>query len=120
MRIKILVAVTAVSLFLLFFGTVPAQSGNEKSGESGTKDARERLGDAVSLSDAQKSALKSILSKYNASTLTAVDAKAIHRAFRDAGIRGGPSLNEAVRSAGFDPFKLRDLDPPPDKKGQGE
>ena len=84
------------------------------------RDARERPDDAVSLTDAQKSALKSILSKYNTSTVTAVDAKAIHKAFSAAGIRGGACLNEAVMSAGFDPDKLRDLDPPPDRKSRGE
>ena len=117
MRINILATAMAVIMCLLFSGTVPAQNGNEKSGGPGTRDAREKPGEAVSLTDAQKSALKSILSKYNASTLTAVDAKAIHSAFRDAGIRGGPGINEAVRSAGFDPDKLRDLDPPPGKEG---
>ena len=52
--------------------------------------------------------------------MTAVDAKAIHKAFSDAGIRRGAGLNEAVTAAGFDPDKLRDLDPPPDRKSRGE
>ena len=79
-----------------------------------------RQGDAASLTDEQKAAVKSILSKYSASSLTADDAKAIHRAFRDAGVRPGPGLHEAVTSAGFDPEKLKELDPPPDRKGGGE
>ena len=40
-------------------------------------------------------------------------AKAIHEAFRAAGIHGGAALNDAVKAAGFDPDKLRDLAPPP-------
>jgi Spy/CpxP family protein refolding chaperone len=64
------------------------------------------------LTDQQKVSIKSILAKYDASTLTADDAKAIHRALRDAGLRNGPELNDAVKEAGFDPDKLRDLDPP--------
>lgn len=49
----------------------------------------------------------------NANTLTADDARAIHESFRQAGLRGGPALNDAVKAAGFDPDKLRDLAPPP-------
>lgn len=64
------------------------------------------------LTDKQKAKVKSILSKYEASSLTADDAKAIHRAFRDAGLQNGPELNDAVKEAGFDPETLRDLDPP--------
>gem|GEM_PF-1292690 len=120
MRKKYLAAVMAVSMSILFSGAVPAQGGDDKSGYPRMSDARERPSDAVSLTDAQKSALKSILSKYITSTLTAVDAKAIHKAFSAAGIRGGAGLNEAVISAGFDPDKLRDLDPPPDRKSRGE
>ena len=120
MRKTILAAVMAVSMCLLFSGAVPAQSGNDSKGALKMKAAGERRGDAASLTDEQKATVKSILSKYNASTLTADDAKAIHRAFRDAGVRPGPGLHEAVTSAGFDPKKLRELDPPPDRKGGGE
>ena len=38
----------------------------------------------------------------------------------ETGTRGGPGLNKAVISAGFDSDKLRDLDPPPDRKSRGE
>ena len=65
------------------------------------------------LTDAQKDQVKAILSKYDANTLTADQAKAIHEAFRQAGLRGGPALNDTVKAAGFDPDKLRDLAPPP-------
>ena len=86
------------------------------------------------LTAAQVEQIKTILSKYDASTLTVEQAKAIHEAFRQAGVHGGPVLNDAVKAAGFDPDKLRDLDPPPgqdnregdrlqgaeDKRGLGE
>lgn len=62
--------------------------------------------------------VKTILSKYDANTLTADKARAIHEAFRQAGLRGGPALNEAVKAAGFDPDKLRDLAPPPEHGGK--
>ena len=115
---KILLAIVmAAGICLLFSGAVPAQSRDDKQGAPVMKDARERPGDGASLTEQQKAAVKSILSKYTASSVTADDAKAIHRAFRDAGLKGGPGLNEAVTSAGFNSDKLRDLDPPPNMKG---
>lgn len=60
--------------------------------------------------------VKAILGKYDAATLTADQAKVIHEAFRQVGIHGGPAENEAVKAAGFDPGKLRDLDPPPSSR----
>jgi Spy/CpxP family protein refolding chaperone len=76
--------------------------------------------DSQPLTDQQKEQVKSIVSKYNASSLTAEDAKAIHRAFREAGLRNGPELNDAINEAGFDPDKLRDLDPPRGGQRQGD
>ncbi len=73
-----------------------------------------------SLTTEQKARVKSILSRYNANTLTADQAKAIHAELRQAGIPGGPAENEAVKAAGFDPEKLRDLDPPPAQAGGRE
>ena len=64
------------------------------------------------LTDAQVQQVKDILAKYDASALTVAQAKAIHEAFRAAGLHGGPALNAAVKAAGFDPDKLRDLAPP--------
>ncbi len=110
----------AAGMCLIFFGAAPAQNRDDSRGAFMIKDGLERPGDSASLTDAQKAAVKSIFSKYNASTLTANDAKAIHRAFRDAGLKSGPGLNEAVTSAGFNSDKLRDLDPPPDMKGRGQ
>jgi phosphatidylethanolamine-binding protein (PEBP) family uncharacterized protein/Spy/CpxP family protein refolding chaperone len=67
------------------------------------------------LTEAQKAQAKAILSKYNPMTLTAEQAKAIHEAFRQAGLRGGPAMADTIKAAGFDPDRLRDLAPPPDR-----
>ncbi len=68
----------------------------------------------------QKGTIKTILLKYKASTLTAADAKAIHEQFRAAGIHDGPETRECILASGFDPEKLRTLDPPksPDNNGR--
>ncbi|MEI6810180.1 MAG: hypothetical protein WCN95_15790, partial [bacterium] len=102
----------------------------ENNRESRNDDRRpphgeDRAGKSETITDAQKEQVKAILSKYDASTLTADQAKAIHEAFRQAGLRGGPSMADAIRDAGFDPDKLRDLAPPPGQgqgqgKGQGQ
>jgi hypothetical protein len=118
MKKKVFAAVLAAGICFLFSAVAPAQNKDDSKGASVIKDARERPGDAASLTDAQKAAVTSILSKYKASTLTAADAKAIHNAFRDAGLKSGPGLNQAVTAAGWNPDKLRDLDPPPDMKGR--
>jgi hypothetical protein len=62
----------------------------------------------------QVARVQAILKAYKPATLDADSAKAIHRAFRDAGIRPGPGLRSAIEAAGFDPRRLHDLDPPPD------
>jgi Spy/CpxP family protein refolding chaperone len=72
------------------------------------------------LTDQQKAQVKSILSKYTPSSLTADDAKAIHRAFRDAGLPNGPDLNNAMKEAGFDPETMKKLDPPPGRPRQDD
>jgi hypothetical protein len=69
-------------------------------------------GNTQTLTPAQVSAIKTILSKYNASKLTAADARAIHEKFREAGLHAGPETRDAIVAAGFDPEKLRTLDPP--------
>ncbi len=71
-----------------------------------------------SLIDAQKAKVKEILGGYTADNLTAEQAKAIHKSFREAGLRGGPAMNEAIRDAGFDPDRLRDLAPPRGDRAQ--
>jgi Spy/CpxP family protein refolding chaperone len=71
------------------------------------------------LTPEQTATIKNILSKYNASTLSAADARVIHEKFRASGIHAGPETRDAIISAGFDPDKLKALDPPPDKNDQG-
>lgn len=66
------------------------------------------------LTTEQAAQVKQILSLYAATSLTAADAIAVHNAFREAGLRGGPAMNETIKAAGFDPDKLRNLAPPPD------
>lgn len=60
-----------------------------------------------SLTEEQTAQVKSILSEYDADSLTAADAKAIFGAFCEAGIRPGPGLAEAIEAAGFDAEQLR-------------
>ena len=84
--------------------------------EDGLDRGGDRPGPAETLTDAQKAQAKAILSKFDAKALTAETARAIHEAFRQAGLRGGPAMADTIKAAGFDPDKLRDLAPPP---GQG-
>jgi phosphatidylethanolamine-binding protein (PEBP) family uncharacterized protein len=80
----------------------------------------DRQDDSQPLSADQKAQVKAILSKYGASKLTASDAKAINEAFRAAGLRNGPGLQQAIRDAGFVPERIGELDPPPDRGGGGD
>jgi len=91
------------------------ETGKTGKSTQQSRDFRE-IGERVdkTLTSIQKKEIKAILSNYNPSTLTASDAKAIHEAFRKAGLRGGPTVDEVIREAGFNPDKLRDLAPPPD------
>jgi phosphatidylethanolamine-binding protein (PEBP) family uncharacterized protein len=84
----------------------------------GSEENKEEKTEAIT--EAQKEQVKAILLHYNAATLTANDAKAIHEAFREAGLRGGPSVEEVIREAGFNPEKLRDLAPPPDMENNNQ
>ncbi|MFZ4707550.1 MAG: hypothetical protein ACOYMF_16240, partial [Bacteroidales bacterium] len=68
----------------------------------------------------QTQQIKKILSGYNASKLTAADAKAIQNKFRDAGIHAGPETNNAINAAGFDPEKLKTLAPPPNAENNSK
>lgn len=81
------------------------------------EERRSRISQA--LTDKQQAQVKAILSKYDASSVNADDAKAIHDAFfKQAGLRAGPALDATIRAAGFDPFQLRDLAPPPSRGGE--
>ena len=112
MRISTTFTTLTIALCFLIAGTLHVQGGNIDTHQSGGSDNR----DIDSFKSAQRVLVKSILSKYNPSTLTAVEAKSIHQSFRDAGLGAGPNLNEAVIAAGFSSDKLRDLDPPPGGK----
>jgi Raf kinase inhibitor-like YbhB/YbcL family protein len=76
--------------------------------------------ESQSLTMEQKTQVKSILSKYNESSLTAADARAINEAFRNSGLRNGPALQQAIREAGFVPERIGALAPPPDSAGRQE
>ena len=111
-----MVAVICVSVGIVFSGVGMADdsvdSTSQNIGQRGSKGDRPPRGNQE-LTDEQKAAVASILSNYDASALTAEDAKAIHTAFREAGLRPGPGMKTAIESAGFDPETLRKLDPPP-------
>jgi Raf kinase inhibitor-like YbhB/YbcL family protein len=90
----------------------------ESSPGDGGGDGRRQI---ETLTDAQKEQLKVILSKFDPKALTADMAKAIHEAFRQAGLRGGPAMADTLKATGFDPDKLRDLAPPPGRdNGQNQ
>jgi Spy/CpxP family protein refolding chaperone len=82
----------------------PAQNGRPPREEQQT------------LTDQQQVTVKSILSKYDKSSLTAEQARAIHEEFRAAGLRAGPAMADVISEAGFDPEVLRKLAPPPGGK----
>ena len=105
-----------VSLFLFIPGS-PAYSQDGKSAPP-VKQARKQDKPRVSeqLSDAQKQQVKEILAKFNPNSLDAAQARAIHEAFRQAGLRAGPAMADTIKEAGFDPDKLHDLAPPPEKQ----
>ncbi len=111
-----MVAVVCVSVGIIFSGAVMA----DDSGSSEPRDTEEQRprGDRPpredrQFTDEQKATVASILSQYDASSLTAENAKAINNAFRDAGFRAGPGLRDAIEAAGFDPETISRLDPPP-------
>lgn len=97
-----------IIVFSLPYIAFTQQENNEDKPPRGRDDNKENQ----TLTSEQRATVKSILSQYNAASLTADDAKAIHRALREAGLRGGRALNDAITEAGFDPQDLRRLDPP--------
>jgi len=104
-------AAKLLAIVLLLAAAMPAvaQADNPPPGDRPPRDE--------TLTVAQVQQVKAILAKYDANALTADQAKTIHEAFRQAGLRGGPAMADAIRGAGFDPDKLRDLAPPPGRAG---
>ena len=72
------------------------------------------------LSAEQAAQVKAILAKYKPASLTVDEAKAIKRAFRDAGIRPGPGLAEGLKANGYSVERLEQLDPRPPGPPPGE
>lgn len=93
----------------------PERAEREQASRRDGRTADEQQDDAQPLTAQQKTRVKAILSKHDASSLTAKDARAINEAFRAAGLRNGPGLLEAIQDAGFDPQRIGELDPPPDR-----
>jgi phosphatidylethanolamine-binding protein (PEBP) family uncharacterized protein len=118
------VLLAAVMAMLLGIGGIPrsgiaaeTRGAGMNNRQSPPRDDTRRGTEA--LTPEQVEQVKAILSRYNPNTLTAEEAMAIHEAFRQAGLRGGPAMGQAIRAAGFDPEKLRDLAPPPGQGNEG-
>ncbi len=108
--------VICICVSTLYYGVVIAGDANyQEYMEMQDKNPgnNEPLQEVQQLTSEQTALVASILSKYNASSLTAEDAKAINNAFRSSGIRKGPGQQKAIEAAGFDPKKISFLDPPP-------
>ena len=97
-----------VSVIIALLALIPGNSFSQENKNSKEKNS----GNPPALTVEQKAKIKTILSAYNPSTLTADQAKAIHGKFREAGVHAGPEMKQTIIEAGFDPDKLRDLDPP--------
>jgi hypothetical protein len=106
-RIKKIVGNSVLTLIITLFNLGTTLSQDSPKAQQYQKN------NPQSLTAEQTVLVKTILSQYNASTLTADEAKAIHEKFREAGIQGGPGTRDAIIAAGFDPEKLRSLAPPP-------
>jgi phosphatidylethanolamine-binding protein (PEBP) family uncharacterized protein/Spy/CpxP family protein refolding chaperone len=90
-----------------------------RDGGAGNGPGANGPGQTETLTDAQKAQVTAILSQFDPNALTADKAKAIHEAFRQAGLRGGPAMADSIQAAGFNPDKLRDLAPPPGEASGG-
>lgn len=114
----------AIALLGLIFnaGVMAANAGGATaSTEPGKNPRRQTSGpkldaSAQQLTDAQIKQVALILSKYKPDSLTAEVARAMNEEFRDAGLRRGAGLKEAIEAAGFDTWKISTLYPPPAKR----
>ncbi len=107
-------------LIAAIFSLLAWSAGNSYAQEENGGGGRGPRRGSQSVSAEQKASAKNALSGYNASSLSADDAKAIHRAMREIGIHGGPAEDELLSSIGFDPETLKKLDPPPARRGGQE
>ena len=96
-----------------------AEPGRRPPREGGQQDSRPQ-NRGQSMTAEQKQQAAAILARYNASSLTAADARAMNDAFRAAGLRNGPDLLQAMRDAGFDPQRVGALAPPPGQRGRAQ
>lgn len=64
--------------------------------------------------------VQDILQDYDPESLTEAQAAEINEAFRVAGFRPGPELDQLIRAEGFDPEAIRRLAPPPPRPGEQE
>ena len=107
MKTKVVILALALSastcLLTAQDGNPPRDGQRPPPREGGRERGGDRPGPAETLTDAQKAQVKAILSKFDANALTAETAKAIHEAFRQAGLRGGPAMADTIKAAGFDP-----------------
>ncbi|MEI6562875.1 MAG: Spy/CpxP family protein refolding chaperone [bacterium] len=111
-------ACLAMGVALVAALQVFAQESEEPKQDDRRPPRRGEQGRDEMLTAEQTAKVTAILSKYDPNTLTADQAKAIHEAFRKAGLWGGSAMCDAIKAAGFDPDKLRDLAPPPGQKGR--
>ena len=100
-------------------GREQGQGRGQQQGGGRQSRGGERGGESEAATDEQKAGAAEIVAKYDVSSLTAADAKAIHKALRDIGMRGGPAEDNLLTSVGFDPEILKKLDPPPGGTGGG-
>ncbi len=98
-----------ITLTMAFIGMLTAVT--LPLGASG-KQGNDQSGAEMSKGEIQQS-VEEILSGYESDSLTEDIAREIHDKFREAGLRGGPQLDEVISSVGFDPELLRQLAPPP-------
>ena len=115
----------AIALALVLLFLIPAMSSCQNNQVNQTTQSNQNTGQkpqekSQALTPEQNAMVKAILSKYNATQLTAADAKAIHEKFREAGIHAGPETRDAINAAGFDPEKIKALDPPKNPGNQGK
>lgn len=70
----------------------------------------------ATLSDEQSETVQSILSNYDADSLSEEDAKAIMEQFKEAGIEPSKSLESVMSDAGFDAKQLGEIAGLPEDK----